>query len=87
MNASGNGHLNVVRTLLEAGADLNAKTNVRNQMMMMMMMVTMIIIIIILFTILIMMMMMMMIVVINDEDGDDCRSLIWCLIIDFDSSK
>ena len=67
MMASGNGHLDIVRTLLDGGGDLNVKSNVRNQMMMMMM--------IILLTILIMMMMMMMmmIVVINDVDGDDCR--------------
>ena len=66
MRASENGHLDIVRTLLDAGGDLNAQNNVRNQMMMMMM--------IILLTILIMMMMMMMmIVVINDVDGDDCR--------------
>ena len=64
MRASKNGHPNVVRTLLEAGVNVNAQTKVSNQMMMM------IIIIIILLTILIM---MMMIVVINDEDGDDCR--------------
>ena len=63
MNASRNGHLDIVRTLLECGGDVNVKTNVRNQMMMMM--------IIILLTILIMTM-MMMIVVINDEDGHDC---------------
>ena len=62
MKASGNGHLDIVRTLLDGGGDINAKDNVRNQMMMMM--------IIILLT---MMMMMMIIVVINDEDGDDCR--------------
>ena len=67
MWASWNGYLDIVRTLLEGGANLNAQNNVRNQMMMMMM-------IIILLTILIMMMMMMMmIVVINDVDGDDCR--------------
>ena len=66
MNASGNGHLDIVRTLLDGGVNVNDKNNVRNQMMMMMM------IIIILLTILIMMM-MMMIVVINDEDGVDCR--------------
>ena len=65
MWASWNGHLDIVRTLLEGGANLNAKNNVRNQMMMMMMMI--------LLTILIMMMMMMMIIVINDEDGVDCR--------------
>ena len=59
MLASENGHLDIVRTLLDGGVDLNVKSNVRNQMMM-----------IILLTIL---MMMMMIVVINDEDGDDCR--------------
>ena len=38
MYASLNGHLEVVRTLLEGGADINAQTTVRNQMMMMMMM-------------------------------------------------
>ena len=63
MRASYNGHLDIVRTLLDGGGDLNVKSKVRNQMMMMM---------IILLTILIMMM-MMMIVVINDEDGVDCR--------------
>ena len=31
MLASGNGHHDIVRTLLEVKADLNAKTNVRNQ--------------------------------------------------------
>ena len=66
MRASGKGHLNVVRTLLKGGGDVNAKSNVRNQMMMIMIMM-----IIILLTILIKMM-MMMIVVINDEDGVDC---------------
>ena len=65
--ASRNGHLNVVRTLLEVGAIVNAQNMVRNQIIIMMMMM-----IIILLTILIMMM-MMMIVVINDEDGVDCR--------------
>jgi hypothetical protein len=60
MVASWKGHDDIVRTLLEAKADLNAKTDVRNQLIMMM--------IIILLTIL-----MMMIVVINDEDRDVCR--------------
>ena len=59
MRASQRGHLKVVRTLLEAKADINAKDNVRNQMM-----------IIILLTIFLMMMMM---IVINDEDRDVCR--------------
>ena len=64
--ASWNGKLDIVRTLLDGGGDLNVKNKVRNQMMMMMIMM-----IIILLTILIKMM-MMMIVVINDEDGVDC---------------
>ncbi len=60
MMASENGHHEVVRTLLEAKADVNDKNNVRNQLMMMM--------IIILLTIL-----MMMMIVIDDEDRDVCR--------------
>ena len=63
MMASYNGHHEVVRTLLEAGANINDKTNVRNQMMM----------IILLIIFLMLMMMMMMVVVINDEDRDVCR--------------
>ena len=54
MLVSGNGKHDIVRTLLEAKADLNAKNNVRNQLMMM-------IIIIILLTILMMMIMMIVI--------------------------
>jgi len=57
MWASLNGHHDIVRTLLEAKADLNAKNNVRNQLMMM-------IIIIILLTILMMMLMMMIVIVV-----------------------
>ena len=66
MWVSMNGRLDIVRTLLEGGGDLNVKNKVRNQMMMMMMMMM----IIILLTI---WMMMMMMIVINDEDRDDCR--------------
>ena len=72
MWASGNGHHEVVRTLLEGKADVNAKNNVRNQFMMMMMMMMMIIIIVL--TIMIMMM-MILIVVINDENGYDCSDI------------
>jgi len=54
MWASDKGHHDIVRTLLEAKADLNAQDNVRNQMMM--------IIIIILLTILMMMMIMMIVI-------------------------
>jgi len=42
MRASEKGHLDIVRTLLEAKADVNAKDQVRNQMMMMMMMIVVI---------------------------------------------
>jgi len=65
MRASGIGHHDIVRTLLEAKADINAMTNVRNQMMM--------IILLTIFLMLMMMMMMMMMIVINDEDRDVCR--------------
>jgi len=44
MDASENGHLDIVRTLLKAEADVNAQNNVRNQMMMIMMMMMMIVI-------------------------------------------
>ena len=47
MYASYKGYLNVVRTLLDGGADINAKNKVRNQIiiiMMMMMMLAMIVI-------------------------------------------
>ena len=54
MYASQRGHHDIVRTLLEAKANLNAKNNVSNQLMMM-------IIIIILLTILMMMIMMIVI--------------------------
>ena len=63
MRASLNGHLNIVRTLQEAGGDINAKDNVSNQMMM-----------IILLTIFLMLLMMMMMkIVMNDEDRGVCR--------------
>ena len=39
MGTSWNGHHDIVRTLLEAEADVNAKDKVINQMMMMMMIV------------------------------------------------
>jgi hypothetical protein len=43
MGASWYGHLEVVRTLLEVKANVNAEDNVRNQMMMMMMMMVVVI--------------------------------------------
>ena len=65
--ASWNGQLECVRTLLENQADINAKSNVRNQMMMM----TLIIVL----TIKMMVMMMMRIEMI--VDNDDRRSMYW----------
>ncbi len=64
MRASENGHHDIVRTLLEAKADLNDKNNVRNQMMM--------IIPLTIFLMLLLLLMMMMIVI-NNEDRDVCR--------------
>jgi len=55
MGASENGKLDVVPTLLETKANVNAKRNVRNQMMMLM-------IIIIILTILMVMLMMMIVI-------------------------
>ena len=63
MVASMYGHLELVRTLLEAKADINAKNDVRNQLMM----------IILLIIFLMLMMMTMMMIVIIDEDRDVCR--------------
>ena len=60
--ASWNGHLNVVRTLLDSGGDINAKDNVSNQMMM-----------IILLTIFLMLLMMMMMKIVMNEDRGVCR--------------
>ena len=59
--ASWNGHADIVRTLLEYGADVEAKNNVRNHMMMMVM--NMIIVLTI----------MTIMRIINDEDTDDNR--------------
>ncbi len=65
MWASENGHHDIVRTLLEAKADLNAKDDVRNQLMMM--------IIIILLTILMMLLMIVidvfMLIIDNYDDS------------------
>ena len=59
--ASWNGDADIVRTLLEYGADVEAKNNVRNHMMMMVM--NMIIVLTI----------MTIMRIINDEDTDDNR--------------
>ena len=63
MGASANGRHDIVRTLLEAGGDVNAKSNVRNQTMMM-------IIIIILLTILMMMIVIDIFMLIIDNYDD-----------------
>ena len=60
MAASQNGHEVVVRTLLEGGADVNAKSEVRNQMMMVM-------IIILALTIIMMMMSIVMSIVMSHK--------------------
>jgi len=60
--ASLDGHHQVVRTLLENGAAVNARNEVRNLMMMMMMMIVLTI-----------MMMLMMMIAIHYEDIDDSR--------------
>ncbi len=67
MMASWNGHLEVVRTLLEAKADINDKNIVRNQMMMMMMMMT-----------ILMMMILLMVRIEIFVDYDDRRSMYLC---------
>jgi len=71
MWATQNGHLEIVRTLLEYGVDVNAQSNVRNQAMMM--------------TIIISLIIMLMMIVFNEEDrdctivdNDDRRSMYWC---------
>ncbi len=71
MWATQNGHLEIVRTLLEYGVDVNVQSNVRNQAMMM--------------TIIISLIVMLMMIVFNDEDrdytivdNDDRRSMYWC---------
>jgi len=61
MYASGNGHLEIVRTLLEAKVDVNAQNKVRNQM---------IIIIIILLIILMMMIVIDVFMLIIDNYDD-----------------
>ena len=52
------GHDDIVRTLLEGGADLNAQNKVRNQMMMMIIIIMMIMIVIDVFMLIIDYMMM-----------------------------
>jgi ankyrin repeat protein len=67
IEASLDGHHQVVRTLLENGAAVNAQNKVRNLMMMMMMMIVLTI-------------MMMMAIVFNDgdrKDNGDKRSMYW----------
>ena len=47
MLASRNGYHDIIRTLLEAKADVNPKDNVRNQLMMMMIMMMMMVVVVI----------------------------------------
>ena len=60
MWAVASGTLDTVLTLLMYGADVNARTYVRNQMMMMTLIK------------LVTIMLMTMMIVLNDEDLDDC---------------
>ena len=72
MDASRDGYHDIVRTLLEAEADINAKDYVSNQMMM----IILLTIFLMLLLLLMMMMMMMMKIVINDEDCYRISSLL-----------
>ena len=67
MYASMYGHLDVVRTLIEAEADIKAQSNVRNQMMMVMVMMMMMII---LLTIMMMMIVIDVFMLIIDNYDD-----------------
>ena len=58
MIASFNGHLDIVRTLLDGGGDINAQNKVRNQMMMMIMIILLIMMMVMMMVIMMMMMMM-----------------------------
>jgi len=67
MWATQNGHLKIVRTLLEYGVDVNAQSDVRNQAMMISLIV----------------MLMMIVFNDEDRDytivdNDDRRSMYWC---------
>jgi ankyrin repeat protein len=62
MLASENGHHDIVRTLLEGGADVNAQNKVRNQMMI----------------ITIIMMIIMIVVINDEDRNDCRRSMYLC---------
>jgi hypothetical protein len=76
MWASYYGRKATVRTLLQGGAHVNSKDNVRNQMMMIMVMI-----IVKVLTMMMMMMMMIVVIMMRMEmivDNDDRRSMYLC---------
>ena len=76
MMASRNGYHDIVRTLLEAKADINAQNNVRNQMMMLILLIIFLMLMMMIMMILILLLLMMRIEMF--VDNDDRRSIYLC---------
>jgi len=69
MLASENGHHDIVRTLLEAKANLNAKTIVRNQLMMMMIIIRILLTIVMIIIMMIVVIDVFMLIIDNYDDS------------------